>query len=246
MNDNTNKNLNIYAIISLIVILLVAGYFLFWNKSDMSDDMGTNTPDSMEDENINTGSNTNTNTGGNTGANTGSNTGATNNIMSDSMIMAMVNIAKVSVPTTGTDVALSNGMANLKIGSKDAEVRVGSIIGKYPTEDGYDVLVNMSLITDKAAKTVVPTSYVALFHVKGNTATFTSAVSIGTNIIVKSADAKADPSVTVATNQIQFDSVKGYDVIVNYLDRKTGEVATVTPTVSKDLAVNVKRHIITR
>ncbi len=248
MNPNTNSNSNSNAVwyVIIVIVILVAAYFLFrGNDTAMTNDESQNTASSTNSAgDAMTGGN---NTGGTngTGSTGGTNSGTTaSNIPSDATILGMVNVAKIRVPSTGTDVALSNGTTAYKNGAKDGRVTMGDIIGKYVTEDGYDVLVNMAVQKDTALANANPSNYAALFHVKGTTATFKSAVLIGEGIIVTSADAKSNNTATMDKNPAMFESAIGYSITIHYLDRRTGATATTTPTMAKDLSTTVKNHMI--
>lgn len=249
MNDNSTKNITIGWLIALLLVLASAGYFLL-NRSEMSgmmdmDGMHDMSDMPMDSDDMNQGG---MNNKPGSGSNMPNQMGGQNSgpeIPTDSFITSLINVSGLRVPQTGIDVALSSGKASFENAGKKGEVVIGSIIGKYATQDGYDVLVNMSVNMD-VSKVNSAGTYVALFHLSNNTVKYTSAVSIGTNLKVQSADAKADPSVTINKAPMQFDSIKGYDVIVNYLDREPGQPTTVTPTIAKDIQVNVKKHIISR
>lgn len=242
MQKESNLNLIWGGIV--IVIILVAVYFLSTTgRNNMSHDMGMNDMDGDDMGMMDGGNKPNPNQPQN-GNNT--NTPTASDIPSDSMIMSLVNVSSLRVPQTAVDVALSGGSAMYKVNATEGKVTMGSLIGKYSTEDGYDVLVSMSVKGDVSKATPVASTYVALYHLKNNKLTYTSAVRIGDNVTIQSADAKPDTSTSVATNPLQFNSALGYDVTVKFLGRNTGQPTDVAPTVSQELPVNVKKHIITR
>lgn len=244
MNPNNNSNEKQVWYIVILVIIIIALFFIFrGNKSTdnmMNDSASTTTP-SMNDGTIN---NDTSGTGaGGTGSTGG--TGATAGIPSTDMINSLIRIAKVRPPSSGVDVSLSSGTAEYKTGAKTSRITLGKIYGKYATTDGYDVLVQLQVWPD-VTQSMNSTNYVALFHVVGNTARYTSAITVGANTEVKSIEAKPDPALAVTSNPNMFDSVKGYLITVFYLEQRPGAAATSTPNISKDFGARIKNHIVSK
>jgi hypothetical protein len=238
----TKSNKALYWVIAIIVLILL----LVWASR------GNNTVDNVDNAGQNS---TSTGANGSGGTNTGANGTSVNPgtgvnppaIPNDATLLQIMGNSKVRAPQSGTDVALSNGQASYTSGSTRGQVALGSILAKVTTNDGYDVFVKMTLTTTEAAGKVTVENYVALFHVKGNTATYTSATLIGVGLPVQSVEAKRDPSVTTPNSSYPYmDSTTGYLLVVSYLDRKNGEPMTTAPTVLKDFTAHVKNHNISR
>ncbi len=247
MNPN-NKSSNAVWYVIIVLVILVAAYFLFKGNDDnaMMNDGSNMASSTNTGGDAMTGGNTTGGTGANAGGTTGGNVAGTSaGIPSDDVLTALINVSKVRVPQTATDVALSGGTATYKNAGKDARISVGPILGKYVTDNGYDVLVNMSIVKDPAQ--VVPSHYVAMFFVKDNAATFTSAVYVGEGTKINGKpDAVSNKAVSVDKDPLVFDSQVGYVLTIHYLDRRTAETATTTPTQAKDLVTNVRAHTMTK
>lgn len=247
----TTKN-TIYVVLALVLVVLIVAALMgsFSGERDMNGVNSTSTSGAVNSGSQGTGP---ANTGGtNTGSNTGSNNGGTvsgtsASIPSDSFITQVMNSSRVKVPQTGVDVALTGGSGTYTSGSTKGTVVLGSILGKVTTTDGYDVFVPMTLTvqTPPSTQTII-SNYIALFHVKGQTVTFTSSALIGNRVVIQDIEASDDTQVKLEDNQVAMDSKLGYLVKVTYLDRKTGETLAAAPTVSKDVTTRVKNHIISK
>lgn len=244
--ETTTSNKTWYWVIAIIVIVLLAIWAFGGNDAEDNDadrsPIGTSTSSTGTDS---PNSRSNSITGSNAGVSSGAN--GVPAIPSDATLTQIMGNSKVRVPQTGVDVALSGGQASYVSGTTKGQIALGSILSKITTDDGYDIFVNMTVTPTSVANKAAPQNYVALFHVKGDVATYTSAVIIGSGLIVKSVEAKRNPAVSVANNAYPYmDSALGYLLTVSYLDRRSGEFAPTAPTVSKDFTANVKNHIVTK
>ena len=165
-------------------------------------------------------------------------------VPSDSTLLSLIkNATTIRVPNTGVDIALSQGEGNFVDGAVSGHVSIGNMLGKVSTNDGYDIFVDMFIAT--AGKFSI-THYVALFHNVAQAVAYTSAVSIGDRLVLK--NVTLVPSKTLVnknTTTYLLSSVE-YTMDLSYLDRKNGEVDTVTPTVAKDMSLYVKNHIVSK
>ncbi len=161
----------------------------------------------------------------------------------DAEINSAIRSSYVRVPTAGVDVKLVDGSATYTEGATRGKIQVGPIYAKVPTTNGHDVFVSMTL-TDVEKESVL--NYVALFHLEGKNVRYTSSVLVGDRLSV--INVVASPNPTSPLNRIlpYMDSQYGYRLTINYLGRKNFEPITVAPTLSKDMLVNVKNHIVTQ
>ncbi len=166
---------------------------------------------------------------------------------SDSTLAAIMGNSKVRVPQTGIDVALRGGQASYSSGAISGTIAIGSILTKVPTDNGLDVFVSLSVTpTAVPGKTGIE-NYVALFHVKGDTAAYTSAILVGTGLPIKGVEAKRDPAVTTpGTVPAYMNSATGYLLVVSYLDRKNAEPVTIAPSLARDFTAHVKNHVLSK
>lgn len=192
----------------------------------------------------NTNGSTKTTTGTNKTGSTKTST-ATNNqttVLSDSALMSLMNVARIRVPQTGVDVYLAQGQADFTDSVVKGHVALGRILGKVPTDVGYDVFVEMKIQTTGPAVL----EYVALFRNVGQAVQYTSAVSIGDRLTLVGITATPDKSVMVNPPQSYMSSSIGYNLAVAYLDRKNGEPMTTSPSLAKSMPLRVKNHILSK
>lgn len=164
-------------------------------------------------------------------------------VPSDASLMALMNVARIRVPQTGVDVILNQGQADYADGAVKGQVALGRILGRIPTDSGYDVFVDMTVTRNNSAAVM---HYVTLFRNVGQAVMFSSSVSIADRIILT--DVGAEPAkLTPASNmQLYMVSATGYSLTVSYLDRKNGEPFTATPTLAKTVTLQVKNHILSK
>jgi hypothetical protein len=244
MQPTTSSNKAWYWVIAIIIIAIIA--WIIWGGSNASNSGGMMGSSTESMNNGAMGANGGTGSESGNGAVAGSN-GGVPAIPSDATLTQMINASKVRVPQTGADIALTAGQGSYTNGTTKGQVSMGSILGKVTTTDGYDVFVNMGLTSTDSGKTTSE-NYVALFNMKGDVATYTSAVLIGNGLPVTGVDARKDPSVATGGTPVSpyFDSAKGYLLMVTYLDRKNGEPTTTTPSLTKDFTAHVKNHVISK
>lgn len=241
MNSTTKT-----VVIALVVILVLGlvGWSTGWRFG--ASDTVVDGEYSLENgsSTANTNGSTNTTTGTNKTGSTKTST-VTNNqgtVLSDSALMSLMNVARIRVPQTGVDVNLAQGQANFTDSTVKGHVALGRILGKVPTDVGYDVFVEMTITTSGPA--II--EYVALFRNVGQGIQYTSAVSIGDRLTLVGVTATPDKSVKVNAPQSYMSSSIGYNLAVAYLDRKNGEPMTASPSLAKSMPLRVKNHILSR
>jgi hypothetical protein len=162
-------------------------------------------------------------------------------LISDSALAMIIGNTLITVPQTGVDVALSAGNADYTSGSSKGHVSIGKILGRITTDNGTDVVTEMTLTKYNSLATF---KYVAMFHNVGTNVTYTSSILIGDRVTISGITVSADKSVTMNPSQKYMSSSLGYNFMVSYLDRKNGEPLTTTPSVPKSVTVHVKNHIL--
>lgn len=242
MNSTAKTSLIVLGVVVVVGILFSMGGWSLGDKSRVVDDQYADLNGSDE----NTKTSTNGTNGGKstTGTNTNVNSNTqVSNVPSDATLLTAVGNVVLRVPQTGVDVKLSGGSANFTDSAVKGHVSIGSILAKVPTDDGYDVFVDMSITTDGKPAVI---HYVALFRYVNQVTAFTSAVSVGDRVGLYGLTATADSSVKVNPSQSYMSSTLGYVLTLSYLDRKNGEPATANPSVPKTMTLRVKNHIVAK
>jgi len=236
--SSTTKNTLIVIIVIIIVVALFYAFRGSFSPSNSGNDLNATTTVTTT-----TGGTVGTvGSGGNGGSTGGSGTAALW-FDNDATLGSVLASAAIRVPTTGVEVALTQGNADYTSGSVKGHVTIGRVLAKVPTNDGYDIFTDMVLTTPGSATMM---HYVALFKVVGQGLNYTSAVMVGDRLNIQSVSPKADPSVKITEPQSYMNSQLGYILTINYLDRKNGEPVSATPTVQKSVEVHVKNHIVTK
>jgi hypothetical protein len=156
--------------------------------------------------------------------------------------MALMNVARIRVPQTGVDVTLNQGQADFTDGAVKGHVVLGRILGRVPTDSGYDVFVAMTVTTSGSGVM----HYVVLFRNVGQAVMYTSTAFIGDRVILTGVIAEPDKSTPYGKSQFYMISATGYSLTVSYLDRKNAEPLTTTPTLAKTVTLHVKNHIVSK
>ena len=236
MNEQTNKGWYI-----LIIVIVVAAILLFAFRASIWPPTSTN--GEYASSTTSTNGQTNSTSAKYSSGSKGSVSPVTDSTISDnSALVSLINSALIRVPNTGVDVALTQGSATYSEASIHGRVTAGPIIGKVKTNDGYDVFTDMTV--DKGGVSIF--HYVALFHAYGQQIKYTSAAVVADRVSVLNVMASADPALKINSPQGYFDSVGGYILTVNYLDRKNGEPMTATPSVARTLSLHVRSHVVSR
>jgi len=234
--NTTTKN-NLYILLVIIIVGVLAYIIYQGSESGTSSSGGTSTSAVTTTNGDSTGVNAASGTAG-----TGSIAGAVS-ITDDATLTGLIGSALVRVPSTGVDVALTQGGADFIDGSTHGHVQIEKIIGKVATNDGFDIFASMSVTKTGS---VIDDQYVALFSVMPNKTTkYTSAVLVGDRLTVQNVQVAQDTSAQMKAPQQYMDSTVGYLVTINYLDRNAGEPLTTTPSVAKTLSARVKGHVLT-
>lgn len=233
------------AVVVVLVLIFSIGGWNLGNKVTIVDDqygdmMGnengaSSTKPAGAKGNAN-GASTNAGANGGAGAQTGS-------VPSDASLMSLISVANLRVPGTGVDVTLAGGAANYTEGSAKGRVSVDRILAKIPTDNGYDVFTDMTMVQEGKSSII---HYVALFRSVGQGIQYTSAVSIGDRVGLVSVTAAANTSASVTSPKGYMVSANGYNATLSYLDRKNGEAVTVAPSLMKTKVLVVKNHLINR
>jgi hypothetical protein len=246
MNPTTKKTMWIAAAVVIVLVLIFS--FSGWNLGNKVTVVDNQYGDMMGNNNgagstSPAGANGNTSGAAMTGSASGGTKAQTGSIPSDASLMSLISVANLRVPTTGVDVTLAGGAANYTEGSAKGRVSVDRILAKVPTDSGYDVFTDMTMIQDGKSSVI---HYVALFRSVGQGIQFTSAVSIGDRVGLVSVTAAANASASVTSPKSYMVSANGYNATLSYLDRKNGEAVTASPSVMKTKVIFVKDHLINR
>lgn len=243
MNSILKNTLITIAIILLVVFILkMAGYSVFNSNTSQNTDTTLDMEQASSTNSSGEVGNKTTTKAGSGAVTTNSSTGS--KPLSNDTLMALINNASIiRVPNTGVDVSLYQGGSNFVDGAVSGHVAVDHMLGKVPTDSGYDVFVDMSITT--TGKTSI-THYVALFRNLGQAVVFTSAVPIGDRLILQNITALLDKNATTKTPVSYMTSSVGYTLSLTYLDRKNGENYSTTPSLSKTMSLTVKNHIVSK
>ncbi len=228
-----------WIVIGAVVIIWAIFALVTRNNSNVSMS-GDNSASTSVQADRSTGSPASSN--GNTSSNSASSQDNSNSgLISDSALAMMVGNSLVRVPQTGVDVALTAGNADYTSGTSKGHITIGRILGRVTTDQGTDVVAEMNL-TKSGSPSVL--NYIAMFHNVGQTVTYTSSILIGDRITISSIAVSPDKTVTTTQPQNYVTSSIGYNVTVNYLDRKNGEPFTTSPSLPETKTVHVKNHIL--
>lgn len=240
------KNVLVVVVIVLLVgfILKVAGFNMFGPNEAVNTTANTEQSSSTNASNGASNSTNTANSGGSKSTGTSGASTASTAPLSNDALMALINNASIiRVPNTGVDVSLYQGGSNFVDGAVSGHVSIDHILGKVPTDSGYDVFVDMTITT--AGKTSI-IHYVALFRNLGQAVVFTSAAPVGDRLILQNVTALLDKNVITKKPVSYMTSSVGYTLNLSYLDRKNGESYAMTPTLPKTMSFSVKNHIVSK
>lgn len=233
MNSSTKT---VWYVIAALVVLGIIAFAM--GRSDTSV--------SPADQTASTTGNVSRTGTGKSGVTTTTTTTSTNNSttagLSDADVAMMIASAKISVPQTGVDVALTNGGADFTDSSVSGHISSGPVLSKVQTDNGMDVFTDMT-ITKKGQPQIL--HYLAAFHVVGTTVSYTSAVLIGDRLTLLGAVASKGSAYTSPASS-PLKSTDPYTLTLNYLDRKNGEPLTTTPSVAKTVSLRVLQHRVSK
>ena len=235
------KNVLVVVVIVLLVgfILKVAGFNMFGPNEAVNTTNTEQSSSTSASNSINTANSGGSKSTGTSGAST-----ASTAPLSNDALMALINNASIiRVPNTGVDVSLYQGGSNFADGAVSGHVSIDHMLGKVPTDSGYDVFVDMTVTTTGKTSII---HYVALFRNLGQAVVFTSAAPVGDRLILQNVTALLDKNVITKKPVSYMTSSVGYALNLSYLDRKNGESYATTPTLPKTMSFTVKNHIVSK
>lgn len=214
----------------IMIVVVIIGIIVFGFKSDT-----TIVEQKATDTNATTSTSDTTIKNNKTSSNTPS-----DGVSDETLNLVLDNIM---IRVNGNEVFLNRGSATVGTGINSSTVMRGPIVGKVQTNDGYDVFTDMTITSANSSTSTM--HYIALFKVLGTDVKYTSSVVVGYRLDIKGVVAKANQSNIAPVTNV-MDSVAGYALTINYLDRQSGEPVTATPTVAKSITAKVQNHNISR
>jgi hypothetical protein len=244
MNKTAKTSLIVLGAIVIIGILFnLNGWSVGENKTVVDGQYGNLNGSQSDSSSTNSSDGSNGQTKTTTTTTTSTTNKQTAAVPSDSSLLALIGNTTLRVPQTGVDVKLNAGEANFTDSAVKGHVSIGRVLGKVPTDSGYDVFVDMSISQDLKPAVI---HQVALFRYVNQVVSYTSAVSIGDRLGLYSITAIPDASTEIKPPQSFMTSSIGYTLTLSYLDRKNGEPLTTAPSLPKTMSLRVKNHVVAK